>query len=99
MFALVLVFVVMLRDLLSYLALTLSLTAACSAACLFLPSIRRHPLLHPASLVPLFYVAATVLAGTLMAIGDSSQVVGTVLTFATGVVIYAIRGRHRGNAP
>ena len=98
-FALVLVFVTTLRDLLSYLALTLSLTAACSAACLFLPSIRKQPLLHPSSLVSLFYVVATVLAGTLMAIGDPFQVVGTVLTFATGVVIYVIMGRHRGSVP
>jgi len=85
-----LVFVTTLRDLLSYLGLTLSLTAALSVTCLFLPSIRAHPLLHRASVVPLFYIGATVLAGTIMALGDPRQVIGTVLTFAVGAVAYLV---------
>ncbi len=86
--ALALVFLATLRDLLSYLGLTLSLTAALSVACLFLPSIREHRLLHRASVVPLFYIGATVLAGTIMASGDPSQVIGTALTFGLGAVAY-----------
>lgn len=93
--ALALVFLTTLRDLLSYLGLTLSLTAALSVACLFLPSIREHRLWHPASVVPLFYIGATVLAGTIMALGDPSQVIGTALTFGVGAVAYLARTSRR----
>ena len=54
------------------------------------------PLYHRASLVPLFYIGATVLAGTIMALGEPSQVIGTVLTFGVGAVAYLVtRARCR----
>ena len=53
-----LVLVSNLQGLLSYLGLTLSLTAACSVFCLFLPSVRTRPLTHPVHLIPAFTSSA-----------------------------------------
>ncbi|MBX3427221.1 MAG: APC family permease [Pirellulales bacterium] len=82
-----------LQGLLSYLGLTLSLSAAGSACCLFLPSVRTKPLCHPVHLAPAFYVTATLAAAAIMTCFDPRQLVGTGLTFAAGAAAYAARRR------
>lgn len=80
-----------LRSLLSYLGLTLSLCAACSAACLFLPSVRaRVPLdpFHRTRLPPAIYVVATLSTATIMTLNDPVQLVGTVVTISLGAIVY-----------
>lgn len=82
-----------LRELLSYLGLTLSLCAALSVGCLFLPSAgrgawRRRFLL---SRVPAaFYVVATLTTATLMTLDRPEQIVATILTFSVGAIVYAV---------
>ena len=94
-FALVLVFAASLRDLLSYLGLTLSLSAACTVGCLLLPKVREHPLRHASTIVPVVYVASTLVAGTIMAFRNPPQVLATALTFGAGALAYLlIRGRR-----
>lgn len=86
-----------LQGLLSYLGLTLSLCAACSAACLFLPSVRRTPYLHLSSLAPLIYTICTLAAATIMTIGKPAQLIATGLTFLVGALAYVAvtrSGRH-----
>lgn len=92
--ALILVFVTSLRDLLSYLGLTLSLSAACSVACLFLPSIRRRLPLGGSILPPAIYVGFTLVAATVLAIESPRQIVATVATFAAGALIYGMIARR-----
>jgi APA family basic amino acid/polyamine antiporter len=79
-----------LQDLLSYLGLTLSLSAACSVACLLLPRQREKPLLHRVHFIPVFYILATLIAGFLMALRSPMQVAATALTFALGAVVYGL---------
>lgn len=84
-----------LQGLLSYLGLTLSLCAALSVACLFLPTVRREPWLHPTHWPPLCYVAATILCASMMAADNPSQILGTAVTFAVGGGVYLMWGRTR----
>ena len=88
--AVALVLVSSLQGLLSYLGLTLSISAACSVCCLFLPGVRTKPLLHPSSVPPAVYVIGTLVAATWMVAADPWQLVGTALTFAVGAVAYAL---------
>ena len=73
--AVMLVLISDLRGLLSYLGLTLSLSAACSVFCLFLPSVRSRPLMHPVHLVPALYIACTVAAAMIMTVFNPWQLV------------------------
>ena len=86
--AVLLVVVSTLQDQLSYLGLTLSLSAACSVFCLFLPSVRTKPLWHPVHLIPAVYIICTVAAAAMSNL-NRWQVLGTVLTFSVGAVVYA----------
>lgn len=86
-----------LQGLLSYLGLTLSLCAACSAACLFLPSVRRTPYLHPSSLAPFIYIICTLAAATIMTIARPSQLLATALTFLVGALAYVVVTRGSGH--
>lgn len=86
--AVVLVFVTSLQGLLSYLGLTLSLSAACSVSCLFLPSVRSRPLWHSIHLIPAFYIVATMTTATLMTLSDPRQLLGTLMTFTVGILVY-----------
>ncbi|NOX60255.1 MAG: amino acid permease [Planctomycetes bacterium] len=79
-----------LQGLLSYLGLTLSITAACSVACLFAPSIRRSPYLHPSTLPPTLYIVFTLGAAAIMTYGEPKQLVASVLTFLVGAMAYFI---------
>jgi APA family basic amino acid/polyamine antiporter len=79
-----------LQGLLSYLGLTLSICAACSACCLFLPAVRRRPLFHPLHLVPAIYIACTLAAAGIMVSIEPMQLLGTILTFAAGVAAYPL---------
>ncbi len=82
-----------LRGLLSYLGLTLSLSAACSVACLFLPKVRQGPLVHVNSVAPLLYITATVISAVLMAIDEPGRLTGFVVTVASGLILWwAMRG-------
>ncbi len=86
--ATLLVVITDLQGLLSYLGLTLSICAACSAACLFLPAVRNRPLSHPLYLVPAFYIVCTLGAAALMTALDPWQLLGTAITFSIGAVAY-----------
>ena len=85
-----LVLVSTLQGLLSYLGLTLSLSAACSVCCLFLPTIRSKPLIHVTHVIPAVYVVCTIAAGVIMATMNRRQFVATLLTFSIGAIVYAI---------
>jgi APA family basic amino acid/polyamine antiporter len=82
-----------LRQLLSYLGLTLSLCAACTAACLFLPSVRSGASprwFHRTRLPATLYVVATLSTAAIMTFNDPLQLVGTALTFSLGAIVYLI---------
>lgn len=88
--AVALVLVTSLQDLLSYLGLTLSISAACTAGCLFLPSVRTRPLWHPRHLPPLVYVTCTGVAATMMIRFNPWQLLAAGLTFAIGAAAYGV---------
>lgn len=88
--AVLLVLSTTLLGLLSYLGLTLSITAACTVACLFLPSVRTKPLVHPMHLLPAFYVVCTLLAAAMLIKSKPEQIRGTIYTFAVGAAAYFI---------
>ena len=92
-FATMLVVASTLQGLLSYLGLTLSLCAACSVFCLFLPSVRTKPLLHPIHIIPTLYITCTITAAVIMVTFNPWQLLGTIVTFSVGAVAYAaVRG-------
>jgi APA family basic amino acid/polyamine antiporter len=80
-----------LQDLLSYLGLTLSLCAAMSVSCLFLPWARRGLSLGRFLVTRLpaaIYVIATLITAVIMTINRPEQLVATILTFSLGAVVY-----------
>lgn len=79
-----------LQGMLAYLGLALSLSAACSVFCLFLPTVRSKPLTHPVHLIPAAYIVSTVAAAVIMTMFNPWQLVGTVLTFSVGAIMYGI---------
>jgi APA family basic amino acid/polyamine antiporter len=93
-----LVFASTLQNLLSYLGLTLSLSAAVTVGCLFLPGTREQPLWSRASVVPLLYVAATLLFGGVMGWQNPLQVIAAAGTFGAGALAYLLT-RRRAAAP
>lgn len=90
--AVTLVLISDLQGLLSYLGLTLSLSAACSVCCLFLPSIRNSANAAPnyCLIAPAFYVAATILSAAIMTINDPKQLIATGITFMVGGTMYVL---------
>jgi APA family basic amino acid/polyamine antiporter len=94
--AVTLVLISDLQGLLSYLGLTLSLSAACSVCCLFLPSIRNSPQAAPKFwlIAPAFYIAATILSAGIMTSHDPKQLIATGLTFLVGGTMYALTTRR-----
>ncbi len=93
-----LVLISTLRGLLTYLGLTLSLSAACSVACLFLPNVRRNPWWHASHLAPIFYILCTIIMAVLMTISNPRQILGTILTVTSGAAIYYTIGGALRNA-
>lgn len=90
--ACVFILVSSLRDLLSYLGLTLSLCGALSVSCLFLPSVRRDlpvPRFGVTWAPSVFYVFATLTSACIMTLNSPGQFLATVLTFSAGALIYA----------
>ncbi|MCA9447076.1 MAG: amino acid permease [Candidatus Omnitrophica bacterium] len=90
--AIVFVLISTLQDLLSYLGLTLSLCAALSVGCLFLPSVRKGEIWRWSHLLAAAYIFPTLLAAGLMTLGNPWQLLGTVLTFSAGAVVYLVVG-------
>ncbi len=88
--ALLFVLISTLQGLLSYLGLTLSLSAAFSACCLVLPSVRKRPLWHPIHLIPAFYIGCTLTAAAIRTTSNPWELVGTLLTFAFGALAYLL---------
>lgn len=90
-----------LRSLLSYLGLTLSLSAALTVACVFV--LRRRLGTHAvpisgSSVLPAFYVIATLVLAAILVANDPRQVVGTAGTLASGALVYAIVRRAQGRS-
>ncbi len=83
-----------LQGLLSYLGLTLSLCAAFSVGCLFLPSVRCQPYIHISSLLPILYLVSTLGAAVIMTYGEPIQLIATALTVVVGVMAYFIAKRN-----
>ena len=88
--AVFLVLVSTLQGLLSYLGLTLSLSAACSVSCLFLPGVRTQRFWHFANLPPLIYLVGTLAAAALMTTFQPWNLVGAAATFALGATAYML---------
>ncbi len=86
------------EELLSYLGLTLSLSAACSAACLFLPGVRSRAPRQASLFLPVVYVVSTFVVAGVKMYNDSMEaehhvpkdVVGAAITFALGSVAYFV---------
>ncbi len=77
-----------LKDLINYLSVTLALSAAATVACLF---VRRAKLRRSARLVLLpagLFVVCTVFLAVLMAIQEPRNLLGTVVTFVSGIAAY-----------
>ena len=95
--AVLLVVVSNLQGLLSYLGLTLSISAACSVFCLFLPTVRTTTLWRPVYLVPAFYVLCTLVAAAMMVSFNPWQLLGTAFTFAIGAIVYVAANAWRAS--
>ncbi len=86
--AIIYILVSSLRGLLSYLGLTLSLCAVLSVGCLFLPSVRQRPHRWMSFGPAILYIICTMTAVVIMAFDDPSQMLGTAVTFALGILVY-----------
>lgn len=97
--AVVLILFSSLRGLLTYLGLTLSLSAACSVGCLFLPRIRSRPWLHRSHIAPAIFILCTFAIATLATIANPWQIVGTASTVLVGLPAYALASisHHKGH--
>ena len=84
-----------LEELLGYLGLTLSLCAALTVGCLFVPGVRAREPVGSGPWIPGFFVAATVLSGVLLALRSPAQLVAAGVTFAVGTVMH-LATRRRG---
>ncbi len=83
-----------LQDLLGYLGLTLSLSAAASVACLFLPKSRMQ-LRRMELILPLVFVVTTLVSAGLLVARDPRQALGTLLTFAVAAGMYVLTKKFR----
>ena len=94
--AVLFILVASLRGLLTYLGLTLSLSAACSVGCLFLPAVRRRqPRFHLALLPPLVYLVGTLSAAMILSLREPRQLLATALTFSLGAAVYLLSTKRR----
>lgn len=86
--AIALVWATSLRELLSYLGLTLSLSAAGTAACLFLPNFRPPPGSRYLLAAPVIFVSMTLVTATALLANDPWQAMGTLATVMAGGLAY-----------
>ena len=96
--AVLLVLISSLQGLLSYLGLTLSISAAGSVCCLFLSGVRTKPLSHYSNLIPLVFILCTLIAAGIMVSFNPWQLLGTAITFAIGAVAYVLTRIYRPKA-
>jgi APA family basic amino acid/polyamine antiporter len=87
-----------LRELLSYLGLTLGLSSAATVAVLFL--LVRRGQVDPASipgypLVPALYVVCTLLFAALAALASPIEMLAALLTVVSAILAYGLARRHR----
>lgn len=85
-----------LKDLLSYLGFTLSLSAALTVFCLFLLR-RKEPTKIPGyPFVPAFFVGSTLLLAILAVYRKPAELIATLLTFTSGAALYfLLRVRYK----
>ncbi|QDV15987.1 Serine/threonine exchanger SteT [Gimesia panareensis] len=88
--AILLVLISSLQGLLSYLGLTLSISAAGSVFCLFLPGVRTKPMSHYTNVIPMLFIISTLVAAGLLISFKPWQLMGTAVTFAIGVAAYLL---------
>jgi len=86
--ALFFVYATTIQWLISYLGLTLSISAACSVFCLFLPNVRAKKLLHPIHIIPAFYITCTAITALMLTLREPLQLAGVAITFLVGVIAY-----------
>lgn len=87
-----------LQQLLSYLGFTLSISAACTVASLFLPAQRSALLKSPwLLLIAAFYVLATLLIASVAASHRPAEMAAAVATILSGLVAYGAIRWYRGN--
>jgi APA family basic amino acid/polyamine antiporter len=89
--AIIVISIASLKDLLSYLGFTLSLSAALTVFCLFL--IHRKEKINPVKIpgypfVPAFFVGSTVLLAILAVYRNPAELIATALTFISGAALY-----------
>ena len=97
--AAIIIYLSTLRELLSYLGLMLSVSAAVSVGCLFLPSIRRKCASTWILPFAAFYIVCTLGAGVFLASREPRQFLAMVATFGLGGAVYwaSSRGSTRGD--
>lgn len=96
--AIIVIAVASLKDLLSYLGFTLSLSAALTVSCLFLLR-RKEPLKIPGyPFVPAFYVGATVLLAVLAVYRNPYELIAALLTFTSGAALYFLLNSRENSA-
>ncbi|CAA9425691.1 MAG: Uncharacterized amino acid permease, GabP family [uncultured Pyrinomonadaceae bacterium] len=85
-----------LKNLLSYLGFTLSLSAALTVFCLFLiPRAESQSVKIPAyPFAPVLFVGATVFLASLAVWRNPAELIATLLTVLSGIVLYFILKRH-----
>ncbi len=94
--AVLLVLVAELRDLLGYLGLTLSLSAAATVGALFKNGVGR--ISGPVSLAACLFIAATLAAAALSAWRSPAEIAAAVVTVAIGALFYAILTRRKSRS-
>jgi len=86
--ALLLILIGSLQTLLSYLGLTLSLSAALSVSCLFFKN-KSKPITGLQIIAPLIFVTATLINAIFLVIENPLNAIGTIMTVLIGSVAYA----------
>ncbi len=91
--AILLIIITSLKDLLSYLGFTLSLCAAMTVSCLFL--LKRKDQNNSIKIpgypfVPAFFIGATIFLAILAVWNKPWELLGTALTFISGIILYFV---------
>ncbi len=94
--ALLLILIGSLQTLLSYLGLTLSLSAALSVSCLFFKK-KSKPITGLQIIAPLIFVTATLINAIFLVIENPLNAIGTIITVLIGSVAYAALYRAKSS--